>query len=137
MSVNLAELNYLAIIAAVILSQLLGALWYSNALFAKSWLKELGITPTDIDKKAALRGMLFGALLSVFVFFIIAIILEAAEGFTWGNGAFFGFILSMLVSFQIAINYLYEGKSRKLFLINALYTIITYTIGGAIIGLWQ
>ena len=53
-------------------------------------------------------------------------------------GAMYGFMTGFFfVAASIGIIYLYEHKSLKLFLINAGYQILTYTIIGAIIGVWQ
>lgn len=136
MDFSLTDLNYLAILAAVIINQAIGSLWYSPILFGKIWAEEVGINPSDIDKKAATRGLMIGAFLSIFVYFIVAVIIGLTNTHCWSDGAFIGFILGMLVSFQSAVNFVYEDKSRKLFLINSLFNIISYSIGGTIIGLW-
>ena len=36
------EVNWIAIVAAAILSFLLGGLWYSPVLFGKAWQREVG-----------------------------------------------------------------------------------------------
>ena len=41
------------------------------------------------------------------------------------------------VALAIGINYLYERKSFRIWLINAGYMAVGFTIMGAIIGAWQ
>jgi hypothetical protein len=136
MSYNAMELNYLAILGSVIFNFILGFLWYSKILFGESWIKEVGIDPNSIDKKEAMKGFALGTFSSVFIFFIIALIMQIAHIKCWSNGASIGFLLAMLVIFQMITNFSYEGRSRKLFLINASFVLVTYIIGGAIIGSW-
>ena len=38
------ELNYVAILVASLSTFLIGGLWYSPAVFGKSWMKENGFT---------------------------------------------------------------------------------------------
>ncbi|MBI2935798.1 MAG: DUF1761 domain-containing protein, partial [Chloroflexi bacterium] len=48
MRVNFSEINYLAVIVGVVLNMVAGALWYSPLLFARPWMKEVGMTEEDI-----------------------------------------------------------------------------------------
>ncbi|MBN2485196.1 MAG: DUF1761 domain-containing protein [Bacteroidales bacterium] len=134
MGICLADLNYLAILFAALINQVWGFLWYSPIMFGKKWAEDIGIDLRETDKKQATRGILAGMVLSVFIYFTIAVIIELTHSSGWSNGAITGFVLALLIGFQTAVNYVYEGKSRRLFLINTLFYITAYTIGGAIIG---
>ena len=51
-------------------------------------------------------------------------------------GAFTGFIIGLfLVATAMSITYLFERKSMKLFLINAGYHVVTFTVMGLILSL--
>ena len=50
-SIDLGSLNYLAIIAGVIINQVLGAAWYGG--LAKPWMAEVGFTEEDME---AIKG---------------------------------------------------------------------------------
>ena len=52
------KINFLAVLAAVIVSFLIQMVWYT-ALFAKPWMKEMSYDPTmRPDKKSMMKGML-------------------------------------------------------------------------------
>jgi hypothetical protein len=71
-----------------------------------------------------------------FLAVIVAAFLGTNAGFVWGMTA--GALAGIgWVSASLGIIYLFEGKSLKLFLINAGYQAVTYIIAGGIIGLWQ
>ena len=133
----LAGLNYLAIITAALFSMVLGFLWY-GPLFSKMWMKELGISESDIDKKCAMKGYmisLVSALLNYITlaaFIFLANINGIIPGLLIGGaaGAFF-------IAASMASNYAYEGRSVRLFLINAGYRIIYLTCIGALLGFWK
>ena len=55
---DLASLNWLAIIVAALASFAIGSLWYSPVLFGKVWQRETGIT--DEKAKSANMGKIMG-----------------------------------------------------------------------------
>ena len=48
------SVNILAFIIGGFFNMLLGALWYSNLLFAKSWMKEAGINREDVGDSSGI-----------------------------------------------------------------------------------
>lgn len=129
--------NYLAILAATVSAFVLGGLWYSPALFARAWMKEAGINP-DVPGKKGDFGRILG--ISFILEFIMAFNLAAfigpkatpLFGLLAGAGAGFGW-----VALSLGVNYLFERRSFRLFLINAGYLGVSFTIMGAILGAWH
>lgn len=130
------NLNWLAIIVAALSGFIIGGLWYSPLLFSKRWMKENGFSE-DSPRKANM-AMIFGlsaVLLFVASFFLAMFIgtgAGAVGGATAGFLAGFGWVFTYL-----GVIYLFESKTLALFLINALYSIVSLTIMGLIIGVWQ
>lgn len=136
MNIDFTQINYLAILIAIVINQAVGALWYSPVLFGNKWMKLVGLKREEIKQKDALKGFVFALVFAVINYFIIAIIVTAV-GNTIVGGLVTGFLLSLITAFQLGTNFAYEGRSIKLFLINAFYPIVCYTIGGGIIGILQ
>ena len=113
----------------------LGGLWYSPVLFGKVWQKEVGLS--DAQLKGGNMAMIFGTtlVLSLVAAFVFAMFLgpRPAFGFATGAGFAAGFAW---VAGSFGINYLFEGKSLKLWAINGGYHIVQYTVIGAVLGLW-
>lgn len=130
------NLNWLAVIAAAVSAFILGGLWYSPLLFSRIWMKENGFTEESL--RASNQAMTFGLsfVLSFIAAFFLAMFLGAEAGA--GFGALAGFMAGFgWVFTYLGIIYLFESKTLKLFLVNALYSVVSLTLMGLIIGLIQ
>jgi hypothetical protein len=130
------EINVWAVLAAGASSMVLGALWYSPVLFGKAWSAASGVT--EDKAKSANMGKTMGtafvlALIGAFVFAMFlgpkpapmfATAAGLSAGLCWVAGSF-------------GINYLFEQRSLRLFLINGGYHTVQYTLIGAVLGLWH
>ena len=124
------EVNYLAVIAAAVATFALGGLWYSPALFGKAWQREAGVTEEKM-KSASLTFVL--SLIAAWVF---ALFLGPRPPLALGLGAGFSAGLCWVAA-SLGINYLFERKSLKLWLINGGYHTLQFTIIGLILALWH
>ncbi|MGE4072415.1 MAG: DUF1761 domain-containing protein [Lysobacterales bacterium] len=129
------EVNFFAVIAAAVASFLLGGLWYSPLLFAKVWQREAGVS--DAQMQNANMGMIFGFafVLSLVAAFVFALFLGPRPPLALGLGAGTSAGLCWVAS-SFGINYLFERKSLKLFLINGGYHTLQFTLIGLILALW-
>lgn len=127
------EINYVAVFAAAIASFALGGLWYSPALFAKVWQREAGVTEEQLQN--ANMGMIFGLsfLLCLLAAFVFALFLGPHPTLVLGVGA--GFAAGLCwVAASFGINYLFERRSLKLFLINGGYHTLQFTLVGLVLA---
>lgn len=129
------EVNYFAVIAAALASFLLGGLWYSPLLFAKVWQRESGVS--DEQLKNANMGLIFGLafVLSLIAAVVFALFLGPRPPLALGLGAGSAAGLCWVTS-SFGINYLFERRSLKLFLINGGYHTLQFTLIGLILALW-
>jgi hypothetical protein len=133
---ELTQINYLAVIVAALSSFVVGFLWYSPFLFAKPWMKEAGISEEKIKQANMFKVFGLSFLLTLIISFNLAAFLGPDAGFTWGMTA--GALAGIgWVATSLGVLYLFEGRSFKLFLINAGYQAVTYIVAGGIIGVWQ
>lgn len=131
-----ASINYLAVVAAGVSAFVLGGLWYSPVLFQKPWLAATGLT--EEQAQSGNPAMIFGlafvlALLAAFVF---AMFLGPNPSLALGLGAGFSAGLCWVAA-SFGINYLFERKSVKLWLVNGGYHTLQFTLYGLILGLWH
>jgi hypothetical protein len=130
------NLNWLAIIVAAISAFVLGGLWYSPLMFVKRWMKETGITEDKTKQTNMIKVFGFAFLLSLIASFFLAMFLGPKAGA--GFGALAGFMAGFgWVFTYMGISYIFESRTLVHFLINAMYSIISLTIMGLIIGAWQ
>ena len=138
-SFDLGSLNYWAILVAVVFNQALGAAWYSA--LAKPWMAEVGLSTEDMEAMKGTPRQWYPYVLAVVsaVVFTLGLALlvqglgadSAGEGLGLGVLAAVGFIFT-----SNAINYAFEGRSLKLFLINGGYPLISYSVIGLLLGAW-
>ena len=130
------EVNYLAVIAAAVATFALGALWYSPALFGKAWQREAGVTEEKM--KTSNMALIFGLtfVLSLIAAGVFALFLGPRPPMALGLGAGFSAGLCWVAA-SLGIDYLFERKSLKLWLINGGYHTLQFTIIGLILALWH
>jgi len=126
-------INIWAVLAAALSSFALGGLWY-GPLFRAEWCREAGVAP---DSKPKHPGMVFGMafLLSLLAASVFAMLLahrpvdEAVK-----TGLLVGVCW---VATSFGINYLFAGRSLKLWMIDAGYHTLQFALYGLILGLWH
>jgi len=130
------EVNYLAVLAAAVATFALGGLWYSPALFGKVWQREAGVTEEKM--KSANMPLIFGLtfVLALIAAWVFALFLGPRPPMALGLGAGFSAGLCWVAA-SLGINYLFERKSLKLWLINGGYHTLQFTIIGLILALWH
>ncbi len=136
----LENVSTLSILFAVIASIAIGFAWY-GPLLGKAWAKEQGWSEADMEKKKSEGGMgksygimTVGSILTAFVlgqFVQMAGAVNAWDGATVGFWAWLGFAVPLLLS-----SVLWEGKSWRLYQINAGYQLVTMAVMGAIVAMW-
>ena len=129
------EFNIWAVLVAAVSAFVLGGLWYSPMLFGKPWQREAGVSEEQM--KNANMGLIFGLafVLSLVASLVFALFLGPRPPVSLGLGA--GFAAGLCwVGASFGINYLFERKSLKLFLINGGYHTLQFTLIGLILALW-
>lgn len=137
---ELGNINFLAVFVAGIAAFVLGALWYSPLLFSKPWQKLLGFTEEHIKKGNMAVIMGTSVLMMMIMSFGMAILIQGHgnENVNWLSGLYHGLLIGgLFVATSIGINYLYQQRSFKLWLIDAFYQIIFLSIMGIILGAWK
>lgn len=128
------EINFLAVGLAALAAFFLGYFWYT-VLFASSWQKLIGMKG---DSKAAeapnLGKLLLGSfILELLMAFNLAAFIGTEADWTFGLAAGLAAGLGW-VALAFGVNYMFEGKPFKLWLINAGYNTVVFAAMGAIIG---
>lgn len=133
-----SNLNWLAILVAALAYFMLGAIWYSKALFGKLWIKSTGIDMSRPDAKKGVGGIMAFTFLLEFVTCIgLGILVNrlmlngVTSGIKWG--LFTGVCFSAIA---ISISYLYQSKPTVLSVIDAGYHIVGSVIATVILCVW-
>jgi len=131
----MSDTNILAVIVAALSSFMLGGLWYSPALFGKTWQAAAG-DPRKMGQghPAKVFGLSFlFALVAAFVYaWIVPPPSSAGTGLAQGLAVGAG-----LVAASFGINYQFANRSTVMWLIDGGYHTVQFGIYGLIIGLWR
>ena len=129
-----ALVNWLSVVVAALSGFVVGSIWY-GPLFSKPWMRYSGMTK---EKGAqANPALIFGG---AFVLNLVA-----ASGIALQNGAHTGWLFGLHVGLMgavffiataLGVIYLFEQRPLRLWLINAGYQIVNFSVMGAIIGGW-
>lgn len=127
-------INLWAVLVAAISAFALGGVWY-GPLFKDAWCREAGVDP---KAEAGHPGRIFGGafVLSLVAALAFAMLIgpDPALGFAVGAGAAAGLFW---VASAFGINYLFAGRSLKLWLIDGGYHTLQFTLYGLVLGLWH
>ncbi len=128
------DVNYIAVLVAAVSAFLVGGIWYAPFLFGKAWQAELGLTDEQLQARS--KGMIFGTtfVLSFVGALVFSMFLGPKPELGFALGAGFSAGLCWVAG-SFGINYLFEGKSFKLFAINGGYHTLQYSLFGAVLSL--
>lgn len=136
----LSTLNILAVLVSTILFFGLGFVWYSM-LFGKAWVEELkkhGVTIKDPDQSGMIKAFAVSIICSFLIAFGMAFIDYHAGVATWMAGLKMGIAISVFLGLPIiGLGFNWEGKSMKLFMIDASYTTAGIILSAVICGVWR
>jgi hypothetical protein len=129
-------MNVIGILVAAVGAFVLGGLWYSPLLFAKAWQREAGLS--DAQLKAGKPALIFGLsfVLALIAAFVFSMFLGPHPSMQLALGAGFSAGLCWVAA-SFGINYLFERRSLKLFLINGGYHTCQFTLYGLVLWLVQ
>jgi hypothetical protein len=134
-----SQINWLAVIVAALAYFILGALWYSKALFGTAWSRLVGLDMTDPNKSKGMAGMM----ISTFVLIVITclglallvarldlVLLVSALKLALVTGICFA-------TTAVAISFIYESRPAPLYFIDCGYHLAGHIIAAIILVLWR
>ena len=133
-----SQFNLWAVLVASVVYFVLGALWYSPALFANKWMQAIGKTKEELQ-----AGANASIYVSTFISIVISVIvLSGVIKLLGANGPIEGFEAGLLMAVGFVgttslINSLFAGRSRELFYIDLGYHTVGLAISGIILGIWR
>ena len=138
------SINYLAVLLAAASTMIVGATWYAPKVFGNTWAK---LAKVDLNanipasKMAMTYGLVFlASLLTAFVLahFTFLSYEFYKSDFTFLQTALITSVWAWLAftAARILTHDLFEGRRKKLTLLNAAHELLTFVVMGLIIGLF-
>lgn len=132
-----AAINIWAVVVAAGINMVIGALWYSPALFANPWSDMLGKDLKSMRENAT-QGYIAAIVASLVMSYVFALVIETTQARDAISGASIGFWLWLgFVATTTMVDYVFAGHRKKLYLINVGYPLAALVVMGAILGAWK
>ncbi len=132
----LSGVNWPAVAVSTLAAFMLGGLWYSRALFGNAWMQEVGLTEDAVNN--ANMAKTFGGTIVLQILAATALSAFLGTDSNWLRGLETGLWVGLFwIATAYGVTYLFEQRSGRLFLINAGYYVVLYSIMGTIIGAWH
>lgn len=131
---DIGGINWLPVIAVVVVNQVLGFLWY-GPLFGSRWMEGLGKTEDELG--SPVLAIPFGLVGSIVAATALALLLTAASdldaivGLTYGLVGGVGFAATAAVT-----GAMFENSNRTVVTIALGYQLLSFAIAGVLIGGW-
>ena len=139
----LANLNWLAILVASLVSFVSGAIWFGPKTFFPVWWKAMGKEPSEAAGSGSNMAVVFGAtyLGQLFQVTSMAMIIAACRfaypGFSLAEGLTLGIIAGVgLIAASSLSHRLFGGQGFKVWLIEVGSDAINIVIASIILTLW-
>jgi hypothetical protein len=130
------QLNWVAVLAAAAASFAVGAIWYSQAVFGKQWMKGAGLSQKDVQNPDMVKTMGGGAVTTLLTAVALAVVFDVlalegvVDGALLGGLAALGFIVTNKV-----MHTLFENKSTEYILITTVGDVVSLAVMGGVLGL--
>ena len=141
---DISSINWLAIVACVVISMVSGSLWYNPKTFFPTWWKGIGKGESDAPGTENMGMTWAFTVLSSFVQAVAMSLMVTAMGslmsmgINAGSGALTGFMLWLgFIAPTYLVNKLFAGHGFKVWAIEAGNHLVNFVLFGAILGAWR
>lgn len=136
MTFSLSGINWVAVVAAVIASMVIGAVWYSKMLFATQWMHLIGKSEKELRANAGpgyAIAVVLGLIEAIFLSILIKALGPSAQSLS--GGAMVGlFIWIGFIAPPSLMGTVFAGRRKKLWAIDYVSQLVIIVVMAAIIG---
>ncbi len=131
------HINHIAVFVCAVMSLVIGAVWWSPLLFAKSWQQENGLSDEQLAKANPVKNFGLSFVLAWIMSYNLAFFLGTPDT-TWQWGLAAGLLTGVgWVAAMFIVIALFEMRSVKYIAINVGYIIVYFALIGLILGIWR
>lgn len=135
------EINYVAVLLATLSSMVVGSIWYAPPVFGNMWMRLANLKQRDLEKNG-FKPILISIVASLVMAYVLAHFTFLAHQFYLSEYSFFatslitatwawlGFTAARFITHDA-----FEGRRKKLTLLNITHELVTFLAMGLIIGL--
>lgn len=131
-------INYLAVLLAAASSMVVGSIWYAQAVFGKTWQRLAKVKSTNEGMGYALGATAAVSLITAFVLAHVIYLSNSyfensflQDSLTTAFWVWLGFTAARIITHDA-----FEGRRKKLTILNISHELVTLLVMGLIIGLF-
>ena len=134
-----SNINWLAVLVATIAYFMLGAIWYSKALFGTKWASAVGINMNDPDKAKGMAKMMIGTFVLILVTCIgLALLVNRLDLIVLASAIKLALITGIcFATTAVSISFIYESRPTALYFIDCGYHLVGHIAAAIILVLWR
>jgi hypothetical protein len=139
MSIDFAQINWLAVPVAAVAAFLVGGLWY-GLIFARKWVALSGYTEeqTQVMAKKQPRNLGIFLVVDVIMAIVVSLLVINFEIASAGPGAALGVLLWLGVVVPVGgARHAANDQPLALWFIDTAHDLVVLAVMGAIIGAWR
>lgn len=132
--------HVLPIVVAAVAAFVLGALWYSPALFGKAWVAANGLTAEKIEamRASAPRAYTVSFLCNLVMAAALCVLLQRIGIVSWLTGAKLGGLVGIGFAATLGLTAnMYSDRKLSAWAIDAAYQIAYLVLMGSILAAWR
>ena len=130
------DVNWLAVLIAMVGTIVVSYLWYAKFLFGKGWMSALGMSDEDAKKAQTPVNMIVMVVTSFVSALTLALVFSGLNVVDVGDAIVTSLVLSIgLILAQMLTGDRFEQRKFSLFIINGLNTIVNFLVAGILIVL--
>jgi len=132
------DVSIVGVLLAALSAMVIGAIWYSNALFGKTWMKIIGINDAQMKKK--MGSVMVGLMaVSIVTAYVMSYFVAYTHNYIGGSWLKAGVITALLawVGFATTTVFahgLFEPRDKQVLYINTGNRLVTLLAMGLILG---
>jgi hypothetical protein len=137
---TLGQLNWLAVLAGALIYFVLGALWYSPALFARPWQRAIGWDESRPQPQSNVMTYVAPLLAYIVAAIATGMIAKATGTDTFGEGIVLGLVTGVGYALVMtAIEAVFDPNkpgAMTWFVITGAYHLIGFVIMAVVVSIW-
>ena len=130
---DFGAVNWLAVVAGVVFSMILGFLWY-GPLFGKRWMAMSGKTEEDTQAEPSM--WILTIIASALAMTALALIVAAFGADSFADGVIAGVVPWVLAAAALFTHSLFEGTHTGVWALFVVYQLIVWGVMGGVFAVW-
>lgn len=134
----ISNLNWVAVMVAAVAAFIVSAVWYSQGVFGKVWMKAAGIKKSDIKNVNTPVTMAISFVTVVVTAAALAVLFDVLQLEGVLSGALLGILVALgFVLMNKAMHSLSENKSSNYLIITGIGDTVSLAVIGGVLGLFS